>query len=899
MGQPYWEHMLHPERCADPLGAQVVHYSSWARNDGNSDLGWYYGWDANGWRILCDIEGPGVITDMWWTKDGATASWRWKLFIDDTVTAVIDTPITYPFGDMQPFAPPVADSSSGGYYSYVPIPFNTRARIVFNNTSTIYYHVTALKYPPGTPISSFTMPLSPQYSVMLDSLRQRMLTPEVPIYSPFESRIDCTAILAVGQTRTVIEAPLAGRTRRLLLRLQNRTQQVFEKLWLRVYTDGYPLPDIDGPVSVALGTPLGWRPYQSVVTGSIGDTLYFNLPIVADRGIKIELENRTGQAQPYTVALETISGASGAYRLNGQYADGNPTRLWENHQIAQFSGEGNFVGTVQDMQQPDPHVLEGDERFFFNGETVPSWHGTGTEDYFKGGRYWTPVYDQEELHGCVAYLGDSAAAYRWHNNDPLPFQNGLKYDTEIGRFNNFVGHYQTMAYAYVKRAAWRVLDESGDGATHENERLRIIGSGLDPFLSFQGVTLGDSLLVPVEEATLRVSPDSVLDITFTVPDSIDAGSYPLILYTDLDRDTILGAWDHLGGPTLWFRPVRPDIDNAVYAGDTLEISLHGLQAGESASIGIAGEATAWIGGIPSADSVGRLTGRVRVQHGLYSGNYEVTAGPEYGRPAIADSLLHYRYWFRIEPEVCYNAGWSGARLKEEWCRDWLRWDNNDPWGRFAVHQLTGINTSSFVNFRFYAPAAGTYRAAYFFGRTSNAPIVRMEINGQPSLSDTDLYEATLWQSWERTDTLWGAYHTLNAGMNTVTMRIVGINPASTGWKANFDQVVFFASAPEAQPLAVEELLILPEDDGIRLTWQPVTEDEQGEPLTVEAYDILRSTPGDSVWHWQAEVSGSDTTWTHPLFQGDIFEFVVCARRDAGAPLTTLRKSAFTRERDVK
>lgn len=897
LGQPYWEHMLHPERMANPLGAEVVHYSSWARNNGNSDLGWYYGYDPNGWQILCDIEGPGVITDMWWTRDGVTPAWRWRLYVDNMAVALIDTPLTYPFGDMQPFAPPIADSSSGGYYSYLPIPFQSRVRIVYNHSASIYYHVTALKYPPGTPMTSFTMPPSAEYNVMLDSLRQRMLTPQTPIYSPFETRADCTATLAVGQTMAVIDEPLTGRTRRVLLRLQNRTQQVFEKLWIRVYTDGYPLPDIEGPISVALGTPLGWRPYQSVVTGSIGDTLYFNLPIVADNGIRIELENRTAQAQPFTVAVETISGASGEYRLNGQHSDGNPTRLWENFKIAEFQGEGNFVGTVQDMQQSDPHVLEGDEAFYFNGETVPSWHGTGTEDYFKGGRYWTPVYDQEEFHGCVAYLGDSAAAYRWHNNDPLPFSNGLKYDTEIGRFNNFTGHYRTMAYAYVKRRPWQVMDESGDKTTYEGEQLRIIGQRLNPEISVYAVSIGDSMLVPTDNVTLSINADSILDVTFVMQDSILAGVYPLLIWTDDGVDTIETAWKHLGRPTLWFRPVRTDIDNAVYAGDTLDIEVQGLRPDETAWIGIDGQPSSWLGAPPVADATGKLTGRVRVRHGLPEGDYEVTAAPEVSSPTSSDSLLHCRDWFRVEPEVLYHAGWSGARLKEEWCRDWLRANNFDPWGRYAVHQLTGANINSYVTFRFYAPEAGIFRTAYFFGKTSNAPIVRVEINGQASLPNTDMYEATLYQSWERSDTLWGGTHTLNQGMNTVTMRTTGLNPASAGWKANFDQMVFFAAdTVEAPPLPVEELTIHLEDSLIHLTWLPVVEDVLGNSLTPVAYDILRALPGDSVWHWQAEVPGADTTWAHPLFGGDVYEFAVCARRDATVPLAMMRKAEMGKAR---
>ena len=148
-GQPYWDYMLHPERLSWPLDAQIHHFSSWSRNGSNSDLGFYYGPDQFGNQILADVEGPGVVTDMWWTQDLQTSAWRWRLFVDDTTNALIDTPLVYPFGLMSPFLPPAADSSSGGYYSYVPIPFQDHIRITYNDARDIYYHVSVITFPPG------------------------------------------------------------------------------------------------------------------------------------------------------------------------------------------------------------------------------------------------------------------------------------------------------------------------------------------------------------------------------------------------------------------------------------------------------------------------------------------------------------------------------------------------------------------------------------------------------------------------------------------------------------------------------------------------------------------------------------------------------------------------------
>lgn len=897
VGQPFWDYMLYPENLSGPIQGEIQHFSSWARNGSNSDLGYYYGADQYGHQKLCDVQGPGVVVAMWWTQDNQTSQWRWRLYVDNNTTALIDTPLVYPFGEMSPFLPPVADSSSGGYYSYVPIPFQNSLRITYNDFRDIYFHVTVLKYPPGTVIPSFTMPPSPDYLAKLDSLADRLTTPQTPIYVSTNDVVDTSLTLDQGQSVSALEAEGTGQTRRLMLKLNNRTQQVFENFWVRVFTDGYPLPDIEGPISVALGTPLGWRPYRSTVTGSVGDTLYFNLPIVYDKRIRVEFENRTPAAQPLYARLELTDNQPGPYRLHGQFREMNPTRLWSNYVIAEFDGPGTYVGTVQDMQQPDNHVLEGDELFFLDGETTPSWHGTGTEDYYKGGRYWTPVYTQLPLHGCVAYLADSAAAYRWHNNDPIPFESSLRYETEVGRFNNLSGHYRTMAYAYLERPKWKVVDASGDKATHAGEELQVVGYRIDPQQAIVGAKLGNYPLTLTEMSFLDINSDSVFNARFYAPDSLAAGTYPLTLLLNVGSDTLFEydtaavAWTHLGGPSLWFQPKRTDINNVVFAGDTLEIEMHGLRVGESASAAIDGIPCPWVGAMPSADALGKLTGYIRVPEGLYSGDYFVTATPQFSLGATADSLLHYRYWFRVEAEVLHHAGWSGARIKEEWCRDWIRADNTDPWGRMSAYVLTGNSTASFVNLPFWSPTSGNFQAKYFFGKTSNAAIVTVQINGQNSLVAQDMYQLTQYQSWVRSDTLHGGTHFLNPGLNTLTLRTVGRNPSSTDWKAILDQIQFISvDAPEAKPSMVDSVVIQVEDSLVRLSWLPVNRDEDGVELTPFAYDIFRAAPADSLWFWHAQVAGTDTTWTTPVSLGDCFDFVVAARRGTNLPVSVIKRN---------
>ena len=76
---------------------------------------------------------------------------------------------------------------------------------------------------------------------------------------------------------------------------------------------------------------------------------------------------------------------------------------------------------------------EGDEKIYIDGEEHASIWGTGTEDYFLSA--WglqktstlysgTPYFDQWGI------VGGHTSAYRWHLNDPIVFQKGIKVTIE-------------------------------------------------------------------------------------------------------------------------------------------------------------------------------------------------------------------------------------------------------------------------------------------------------------------------------------------------------------------------------------------------------------------------------------------------------------------------------------
>jgi len=203
-----WRPILHTEALLDSIPGTAFHFSSYARNGGNNDMGQYYGTDPFGWKILCDVTGPGVVTEFWCTRRPWSDTLRLRVFVDNLSQPAIDTTISRLLGETWPFVPPLADSAMAAWFSYVPIAFQSCVRICYRGAS-LYYHVNGLSLPVGTDVEPFATPPSPSYQSRLDSLFDRLENPQRPAWpdhTPLYAQ--GTAQLAAGACST--PAPYAG-----------------------------------------------------------------------------------------------------------------------------------------------------------------------------------------------------------------------------------------------------------------------------------------------------------------------------------------------------------------------------------------------------------------------------------------------------------------------------------------------------------------------------------------------------------------------------------------------------------------------------------------------------------------------------------------------------------------
>ncbi len=106
-----------------------------------------------GTAILADVEGPGVITRIWVTISSSDPHYMRRILLrmywDDEETPSVEVPVGDFFGtgfDKVHYVSYYLGMSSGGFYSYWPMPFRNRARIeVVNETGrqvdAFYYQI--------------------------------------------------------------------------------------------------------------------------------------------------------------------------------------------------------------------------------------------------------------------------------------------------------------------------------------------------------------------------------------------------------------------------------------------------------------------------------------------------------------------------------------------------------------------------------------------------------------------------------------------------------------------------------------------------------------------------------------------------------------------------------------
>jgi hypothetical protein len=133
------------------------------------------------------------------------------------------------------------------------------------------------------------------------------------------------------------------------------------------------------------------------------------------------------------------------YRRN---PDGKDNYVW-----LDATGQGQFIGvTMSVLQNQDLWWGEGNDMFFIDGATTPTFAGTGTEDYFLGAWDFSAGPFSYPLFGAPVVgreqSGSRSSVYRFHLDSPIPFSKSLRATIEHGHANHRSDNFYSVAYWY-------------------------------------------------------------------------------------------------------------------------------------------------------------------------------------------------------------------------------------------------------------------------------------------------------------------------------------------------------------------------------------------------------------------------------------------------------------------
>jgi len=315
----------------------------------------------------------------------------------------------------------------------------------------------------------------------LSRIKTDVKTRRVSSYDRTGGNNDRFENIGAGEVREIFNVKGAGVINHIWITIAPPPEQLNRNdIILRMYWDGNSFASVESPIGPFFGQ--GWNesyPF-SCLPLAVGPTegrslvSYFSMPF--SNGARIEIENQNSRkinAFYYFVdyvelkelpedmgrfcawynheLTEALPDGENEWSTLGQ--QGKNPRGDENYLIADITGKGHFVGVNYYVHSPSPMWYgEGDDMIFIDGDSKPTLHGTGTEDYFNTSwcpktLFSHPYFGYARVNDDIGWLGRTHV-YRFNISDPIYFDKSLKFTIEHGHNNCLTLDLASVAYWY-------------------------------------------------------------------------------------------------------------------------------------------------------------------------------------------------------------------------------------------------------------------------------------------------------------------------------------------------------------------------------------------------------------------------------------------------------------------
>jgi hypothetical protein len=438
---------------------KVASVSSYDRTGGNNDgFGGQYSYvrkEKEG-LVLADLQGPGVIYRIWTPTPTDDVL---EFYFDGQERPGIQVKFRELFLGRHPaFERPLVGFGAGGFYSYVPLPYEKSCKVLIRAERMQFYQINYATYPPGMGIRSFGSESSAERQRQVEKAKELFGLPGKDISAyvvPEGGQIETIVAkvsLKAGTTAVLFDRDRPGRIVGLRLRPADALAGKKRDIVLRAYWDGDAQPAIVSPAGDFFGYAWGEPAMQSLLVGTAEGADYCYFPMPFDKSGRIELYAEPGLGKEISVEAQVLFVPIGRQENEGRFyalwRRENPTTQGKPFTFMETGGRGHLVGVIQQSQgleSGNTYFFEGDDQTTIDGELVI--HGTGSEDFYNGG--WYDV------------------AGRWEARRTFPLSGCLDYKKHLGRtggYRLFLGD----AYAY-RRSILQTIEHAPTGNELRND----------------------------------------------------------------------------------------------------------------------------------------------------------------------------------------------------------------------------------------------------------------------------------------------------------------------------------------------------------------------------------------------------------------------------------------------
>ena len=279
---------------------------------------------------------------------------------------------------------------------------------------------------------------------------------------------------------------LIRRAARSIVRMwkYRRFPHLLQKVWIKIYFDGSKRASVNAPLGTFFCSGFGrYKHFMSRYVGMTGGGYISQFRMPFKKNARVEIVNTADDkvclafygAVSYNRYQNTDSIENMGY-FHAEYNREYPTTEDVPYTVLDVDGgRGHFLGFVLNavnVRRKDGFAyLEGNTKFYVDGEDGPSIEFTGTEDIFQGAWYYINT-NRGQSEFSEAYHGLTLKTFNKYSNiwpmlfakhrynktsqyrffpEGIPFLESLRVQLHHGEFDEVAGNYDSCVYYYHEK----------------------------------------------------------------------------------------------------------------------------------------------------------------------------------------------------------------------------------------------------------------------------------------------------------------------------------------------------------------------------------------------------------------------------------------------------------------